>query len=37
MAEGAGMTHVSIIGRGKMGQAISGVVTKGGNTGFAIV
>jgi NADPH-dependent F420 reductase len=26
------MTHVSIIGRGNMGQAISGVVSKGGNT-----
>ena len=26
------MTHVSIIGTGNMGQAISGVVTKGGNT-----
>jgi predicted dinucleotide-binding enzyme len=26
------MTHVSIIGKGNMGQAISGVVTKGGNT-----
>lgn len=26
------MTHVSIIGTGNMGQALSGVVTKGGNT-----
>jgi predicted dinucleotide-binding enzyme len=26
------MTHVSIIGTGNMGQAIAGVVTKGGNT-----
>jgi predicted dinucleotide-binding enzyme len=26
------MTHVSIIGKGNMGQAISGLVTKGGNT-----
>jgi 8-hydroxy-5-deazaflavin:NADPH oxidoreductase len=26
------MAHVSIIGRGNMGQAISGVVSKGGNT-----
>ena len=26
------MTHVSIIGAGKMGQAIASVVTKGGNT-----
>src|SRR4051794_14529686 len=26
------MTHVSIIGKGNMGQAISGVVTKGGNS-----
>jgi 8-hydroxy-5-deazaflavin:NADPH oxidoreductase len=26
------VTHVSIIGKGNMGQAISGIVTKGGNT-----
>ena len=26
------MTHISIIGTGNMGQAIAGVVTKGGNT-----
>ena len=26
------MTHVSIIGKGNMGQAISSIVTKGGNT-----
>jgi predicted dinucleotide-binding enzyme len=26
------MTHVTIIGTGNMGQAIAGVVTKGGNT-----
>ena len=26
------MTHISIIGTGNMGQAISGIVTKGGNT-----
>ena len=26
------MTHVSIIGKGNMGQAISGIVTKGGNS-----
>ena len=26
------MTHVSIIGKGNMGQAISGIVTAGGNT-----
>src|SRR3954462_5080601 len=26
------MTHVSIIGTGNMGQAIAGIVTKGGNT-----
>src|SRR3982751_3641188 len=26
------MAHVSIIGRGNMGQAIAGIVTKGGNT-----
>jgi predicted dinucleotide-binding enzyme len=26
------MTHVTIIGTGNMGQAISGLVSKGGNT-----
>ncbi|MBV9206183.1 MAG: diguanylate cyclase, partial [Actinobacteria bacterium] len=26
------MAHVSIIGTGNMGQAIAGLVTKGGNT-----
>jgi len=26
------MTHISIIGAGNMGQAISSIVTKGGNT-----
>ena len=26
------MTHISIIGKGNMGQAIAGIVTKGGNT-----
>ncbi|MGW1065195.1 NADPH-dependent F420 reductase [Streptomyces aureus] len=26
------MTHISIVGKGNMGQAISGVLTKGGNT-----
>ncbi len=26
------MTHVTIIGSGNMGQAISGLVSKGGNT-----
>src|SRR6516165_1783164 len=31
------MAHVSIIGTGNMGQAISAVVTKGGNTGDIVV
>ncbi|MFC6715044.1 NADPH-dependent F420 reductase [Branchiibius cervicis] len=26
------MTHISIVGAGKMGQAIAGIVTRGGNT-----
>jgi predicted dinucleotide-binding enzyme len=26
------MTHVTIVGSGDMGQAIAGVITKGGNT-----